>query len=121
MMIGEHDPSCTYPVGAPCTRFSTDGTALGAAIAHQMGTTDEEEIIEIGRTSLDAKKHLTGMDEEQADWDDCDNDRFCPSCPIGCEDCRWDTSTCDCPDHSDDEACWTCSGRGCPECAELGV
>lgn len=58
----------------PTKRPSTDGTWLGAEIAETMGTTDEEEIIEQGRQYLRerAQAALTGMTEEQADWDEGD-------------------------------------------------
>lgn len=61
----EHDPSCRYPVGPPCRRFSTDGTRLGAAIAHTMGTTSEEEIIDNG-TGLPFESDI---EAEQRDWE----------------------------------------------------
>lgn len=55
-----------------CREFSTDGTAMGAATAHMMGTDDPEEVRRIGIEELRgmAKRGLTGMDEEQADWDE---------------------------------------------------
>jgi hypothetical protein len=51
-----------------CQAFSTDGTVMGAVIAHQFGTTDDDKII---RMEAQAKREatLTGMDEEQADWE----------------------------------------------------
>lgn len=54
-----------------CQRFSTDGTALGADIAHTYGTTDEGEIRDIQRSREreDWEKHLTGMEEEQREWE----------------------------------------------------
>ena len=52
-----------------CREFSTDGTAMGALIAHSMGTTDEGEIKRQGLAELDNNRHLTGMEKEQADWD----------------------------------------------------
>ena len=52
-----------------CREFSTDGTALGADIAHTMGTADEKEIKQRGADDFSDEKHLTGMDAEQADWD----------------------------------------------------
>lgn len=62
----KHDPGCKWPKGRPCTKFSTDGTLLGAEIAHTMGTTDERKIAEGAVT----KSYLSGMEEEQADWED---------------------------------------------------
>lgn len=66
----EHNDSCER-VGkwfklAECREFSTDGTALGADIAHTMGTMDEDEIV---NTPIERDQELTGMDEEQAEWD----------------------------------------------------
>lgn len=56
-----------------CREFSTDGTAMGALIAHQMGTMDEAEIagmVAEGNRNVHLKGlHLTGMPEEQSDWD----------------------------------------------------
>lgn len=65
-MTGKHAPDCRWPKGFPCLRFSTDGTLAGAEIAHTMGTTSEEEIIRRGFE----REPLTGMDEEQADWEE---------------------------------------------------
>lgn len=69
--MSKHGPSCRWPDGPPCRQFSTDGTRLGAAIAHEMGTTDEQEIVERGMRSNweERQAALTGMEEEQADWD----------------------------------------------------
>lgn len=71
----KHDENCPrsgkWYKSRECQRFSTDGTALGAVIAHQMGTMDEEEIkalvAEENRNA--GKQALTGMLEEQADWE----------------------------------------------------
>ncbi len=52
-----------------CREFSTDGTRLGAEIAHEFGTTDEKEIERIG-WAQEQKVALTGMPEEQADWEE---------------------------------------------------
>lgn len=54
-----------------CQRFSTDGTALGADIAHTYGTNDEDEIREIQRSETrdEWEQHLTGMGEEQREWE----------------------------------------------------
>lgn len=85
----QHAPGCRYPSGPPCLEFSTDGTRLGAQIAHTMGTTDEQEIINCTAPGLAPEDRRTpfksDVDPEQADWD---------------------------------EPCWTCSGRGCPECQD---
>lgn len=53
-------------------RPSTDGTRLGADIAELMGTTDEEEITEMGLQDIrrSFSESLTGMGEEQADWEE---------------------------------------------------
>jgi hypothetical protein len=67
----DHGPYCPEPYTGECLRFSTDGSRLGADIAHTFGTTNEQEIIEtesIG-TVADNARHLTGMDEEQAEWE----------------------------------------------------
>jgi hypothetical protein len=44
---------------------------MGAEIAALYGTDDDDEITEIQRQQYEAEKqeHLTGMDEEQRDWD----------------------------------------------------
>lgn len=67
MTSTEHDPTCEWKRGGkPCRRFSTDGTVLGAEIAHTMGTTDEGAIV------LDTYGHPAFMSDvaaEQADWD----------------------------------------------------
>jgi hypothetical protein len=67
-----HDANCPrsgrWYVAKECREFSTDGTAMGALIAHTMGTTDE---VEIGHRPVVAPS-LTGMTEEQADWDNDD-------------------------------------------------
>jgi hypothetical protein len=56
----------------PCREFSTDGTSLGAEIAHSMGTDSEAEIIRQGWIAEDFNRQpdLTGMTEEQADWEE---------------------------------------------------
>jgi len=64
MMMSGHDSWCRWPDGPPCRSFSTDGTRLGADIAHTMGTTSEEEIT--------ASSHIpfsSDIQAEQADWD----------------------------------------------------
>ncbi len=66
-MNAKHGPHCSEPYNAECLRFSTDGSRMGAFIAHSMGTDSEEEIMRRGVDSL--KPQLTGMDAEQADWD----------------------------------------------------
>lgn len=52
-------------------RPSTDGTRLGAEIAAVMGTDDEEVIraLAVGSSKEYTNARLTGMDEEQADWE----------------------------------------------------
>ena len=54
-----------------CQIFSTDGTEMGAFIAHQFGTTDEEEIKRRQQEEdrNERRQLLTGMEEEQADWE----------------------------------------------------
>lgn len=71
----KHDEYCErsgkwYKLRA-CQEFSTDGTSLGAAIAHLYGTTDEKEIerLQAEERRGEMKSHLTGMEDEQADWD----------------------------------------------------
>ena len=55
-----------------CREFSTDGTVMGALIAHQMGTTSESEIqaLVAAENRNAARQSLTGMEEEQADWEE---------------------------------------------------
>lgn len=73
----DHDENCPksgkWYSRRECREFSTDGTALGADIAHSVGTMDEKEIQQRGveefRRMFDNSRHLTGMDEEQADWE----------------------------------------------------
>ena len=73
-----HDESCPrkgkWYVAKECREFSTDGTAMGAFTAHTMGTDDPAEIRRIGIEELRnmATRGLTGMDEEQADWEAAD-------------------------------------------------
>lgn len=70
-----HDEDCArsgkWYKAKECREFSTDGTAMGAVIAHTFGTTDEEEIQRIGdeRDWSERRAALTGMKEEQADWE----------------------------------------------------
>ncbi len=54
-----------------CREFSVDGTAMGATIAHLYGTTCMKTIdmIQEAEMRADKFKHLTGMDEEQRDWE----------------------------------------------------
>jgi len=54
-----------------CREFSTDGTAMGAIIAHLYGTDDENtiEMIQEAERRWEVQKNLTGMKEEQADWE----------------------------------------------------
>ena len=62
-----HDPGCGWANGgAPCLQFSTDGTLLGAEIAHSMGTTSEVEITLMGRESA----FFSDVEAEQAEWDE---------------------------------------------------
>lgn len=65
--MSQHDPNCAWERGGrPCRRFSTDGTALGADIAHTMGTTDEAAIV---RDGLGTPLFVSDVQEEQSDWD----------------------------------------------------
>lgn len=72
----KHDENCArsgkWYREKECREFSTDGTAMGALIAHQMGTTDEEEIkATVAAENRNAgRQALTGMAEEQADWEE---------------------------------------------------
>jgi hypothetical protein len=54
-----------------CRDFSTDGTVIGAHIAHSYGTTDEREIehLQAEERLRGRDRVLTGMEEEQADWE----------------------------------------------------
>ena len=71
----KHDEDCVrsgkWYREKECREFSTDGTEMGALIAHQMGTTDEEEIkaMVAAENRNAARQGLTGMKEEQADWE----------------------------------------------------
>jgi len=70
-----HDEDCPrsgkWFKSEECRRFSTDGTAMGAMIAHQMGTTDEDEIKQMieEEDRNNRRQALTGMEEEQAEWE----------------------------------------------------
>lgn len=70
-----HDPKCTWPLGQPCIKFSTDGTRAGAEIAHTMGTTSEV-IIAQGQAPNDDRPEpfVSDVDAEQADWEEDDDD-----------------------------------------------
>jgi hypothetical protein len=66
-----HDPDCTWPRGKPCLRFSTDGTLMGAEIAHTMGTTSEVVIAQ-GKAPNDdtpLPPFTSDIEAEQADWE----------------------------------------------------
>ena len=58
-------------VSRECQEFSTDGSRMGAHIAHTMGTRSERAIIAdaIEEDYRRRQAALTGMDEEQADWE----------------------------------------------------
>lgn len=66
----EHGDQCVRPLRGKCLKFSTDGTRLGADIAHEFGTTDEKEIAYRTPPESEREFPLTGMPEEQADWDE---------------------------------------------------
>lgn len=74
-MVGiDHGPHCKVPYSRACAQFSTDGTRLGADIAHQFGTTDEDEIANMDEFGIPlATKNLTGMDQEQREWEGLDD------------------------------------------------
>ena len=61
-----------------CRAFSTDGTGMGARVAHLYGTNDDSVIEKIQeaerRAEIQAK--LTGMDEEQRDWECVDDEWY---------------------------------------------
>jgi hypothetical protein len=71
----DHAPGCKWAEGGEgCRKWSTDGTRLGSDIAHTMGTTDEAEIARMDEANEGsgfgaARKALTGMEAEQADWE----------------------------------------------------
>lgn len=65
MVSDPHDPKCRWPQGPPCRKFSTDGTLLGAEIAHTMGTTDEKVISQLPI----GEPFASDVGEEQADWE----------------------------------------------------
>lgn len=72
MMHGDHcQTSGKWYKRQECREFSTDGTAMGATIAHMYGTTSEREIeiIQEWEERRERMALLTGMEEEQADWD----------------------------------------------------
>lgn len=78
----EHSEFCDWPDGPPCRRFSTDGTRVGADIAHTFGTTDESEIARMGWEELERNSQpLTGMDAEQEEWESLDLRAFPNSGP----------------------------------------
>jgi hypothetical protein len=54
-----------------CREFSTDGTAMGATIAHLYGTDDDRVIgmIQEAERRMEREAPLTGMLEEQAEWE----------------------------------------------------
>ena len=54
MVSDPHDPKCKWPQGPPCRKFSTDGTLLGAEIAHTMA----EQPVH-GRRDVGHERHLT--------------------------------------------------------------
>jgi hypothetical protein len=68
-----HSKDCGWPSGQPCLAFSTDGTYLGAVIAHTMGTIDEREIAQAyDRQSESA--FFSDVEAEQADWESDEDD-----------------------------------------------
>lgn len=73
----EHDRRCKWPEGRPCRKFSLDGTLLGAHIAHTMGaaTLEAQNAWVAQETERMRQGSLTGMTEEQAEWEG-----RCPSC-----------------------------------------
>jgi hypothetical protein len=86
-----------------CREFSTDGTSMGAFIAHSFGTTDEDEIVRIGEEEEreERQQALTGMDEEQADWEEGGGEEIIsprPSEPVTF------------PIHVANCGCWFCAG-----------
>lgn len=75
MTSTEHGEFCIQPYRGDCANFSTDGTRLGAIIAHTFGTTSEEEIANMPAFGGGADgERLTGMLAEQAEWEseDCE-------------------------------------------------
>jgi hypothetical protein len=75
--VSNHDPECTWPLGEPCRKFSTDGTHLGAEIAHTMGTTSEALIAAGMAPNNDGPRPFVSyVDEEQAEWD-ADDEQEC--------------------------------------------
>lgn len=76
MITRKHGDFCHQPYRGECLEFSTDGTRLGADIAHTMGTTDEQEIKDIHRQKLLPGSNadwLTGMTAEQREWEGYDD------------------------------------------------
>jgi len=67
--VNGHSPWCKWPNGPACRLFSTDGTAIGAEIAHSMGTTSDAEIILSGMYERQSA-FVSDVEEEQADWDE---------------------------------------------------
>jgi hypothetical protein len=70
MLAAGHEPTCQWPV-VPCRKFSTDGTRLGAHIAHTMGTMDERAILTHGPPTFESD-----VAAEQKDWE---GDEQCPT------------------------------------------
>lgn len=63
----EHGPNCQWEkTEIPCREFSTDGTHLGAKIAHTFGTTDEEEIAGMSGNLCVIESDIA---VEQTDWE----------------------------------------------------
>jgi hypothetical protein len=79
-----HDSWCKWPAGPPCRSFSTDGTRLGADIAHTMGTTSEALIAQ-GKAPNDDQPpvFISDVEAEQADWEADELDEHVPqSCGL---------------------------------------
>lgn len=71
----KHSTECPksgrWYVEKECREFSTDGTWIGANIAHLYGTKDDDAIaaIQAAERKAEVMASLTGMEEEQADWE----------------------------------------------------
>ena len=73
-----HKYTARQPERKECREFSTDGTGMGARIAHLYGTKDDHVIEKIQEAEHRAEvlANLTGMDEEQRDWECVDDEWY---------------------------------------------
>jgi hypothetical protein len=79
----EHGEHCPTPLRGACLKYSTDGSRLGAEIAHTMGTTSEREIIDdadLGTAASLARRYdeEDNMSDEQREWESEDGGAWWP-------------------------------------------